>query len=232
MGCSATFNGDRVIMLSLFGLLFSMPLTQAVPFSPPPDNPTPPYSGSAGSRSGELCSDQMISEGRNQPQAYALIPPSQIGLTIVPNPTMMVYLQDHNPQQAIFSVRNTQRQSIYQTSIPVSGEAGVVAIVLPDEVVLDINQDYQWYFALECVDSLYPSTPISGWVRRIEPDSIMLTVYEQPPSIKQATELGTMGLWYDTLAVLHTIAPIDEFSSESIQHWKELLQSADLPPIF
>ena len=219
-------------MLSILGLLFAMQPTQAIPFAPPPDNPTPPYSGSAGSRSGDLCADQAISEESTLTQSYALIPQSQMGLTITPNPTVMVYLQDHAPQQAIFSVRNAQHQSLYQTSVAVSGDEGVVAIALPDEVVLDLNQDYQWYFALECADSLYPSTPIGGWVRRIEPDTAMQTVYEQSPSIEQAAELSAMGLWYDTLAALHAIAPIDEPSEEAMLYWQALFQSADLPSLF
>lgn len=158
----------------------------------------------------------------------AVMPDSFFGKTVEARPTVMVYVPASNASEAVFSLKDEMKSSVYEMTVPIPASGGIVAVKLPlDAPELVLNQNYQWYLALKIDGAIKPASPfVDGWVRRVVPNSEM-AVLEDKSAIAEIEELGSNGIWYDTAAKLAAlrVAQNDEAISE---HWYELLESVGL----
>lgn len=203
----------------------------AVTFRPPASDSPRQTTGGA-SRSGQLCGQASSPLPATEETVTPLLPKTNVGMTQQAHPTILVYLPETGEKEALFSIKDRSKQLHYQMRVPISGEAGVVAIQLPDDApALEIGKNYQWFFALKCGGKLHPSNPlVSGWIERIQPDTdTALTPLANPDDLLQeAISLGNSGVWYDTAATLARLRVMEPENAEVSTHWQELLDSVGL----
>ncbi|MGP1374999.1 MAG: DUF928 domain-containing protein, partial [Almyronema sp.] len=200
-------------------------------FVPPPGNATPTHADGGASRTNLYGSNGAFAD---QPLAMmALMPESFYGTTLSTHPAILVYLPASNAQSAVFSLKDENRNLVYRMEIPVSGEAGIVTVQLPEEApLLEVGKNYQWYLTLKLDGNLTPASPfVDGWIQRIEPDSALAQTLAQADRAEAATLLAENGVWYDTAAIWASLR-MEQPTSEAIsQEWTELLDSVGLDEV-
>jgi hypothetical protein len=163
----------------------------------------------------------------------AVTPDSFYGTTLAAHPTILTYLPASNAQEAVFSLKDESRNLVYRMVIPVSGEAGIVTVQLPDSApALEVGKNYQWYITLKLDGQLTPASPfVDGWIRRIEPTPAMTESLATGNLQTDATVLAERGVWYDTAALWATLHR-EQPTNDAITHeWQELLNSVGLDEI-
>jgi Domain of Unknown Function (DUF928) len=163
----------------------------------------------------------------------AMLPQGFNGTTIAAHPTIMVYVPESSAQTAVFSLKDDAGNMIYQQQLAVSGQAGLVAIALPSNApALNLNQNYQWYMALQVDGELNPSTPyVDGWIQRVAASPELTTAMQQSDQLKQAEVLGANGIWYDCVAKLAGLRASQPNRPDLDKHWAELLESVGLQDV-
>ena len=161
----------------------------------------------------------------------AVMPDSFFGKTIEARPTILVYVPASKASEAVFSLKDEVKQSVYEMTVAVPTSGGIVAVELPSEApALTVDQNYQWYLALKIDGALQPASPfVDGWVKRVSPTSDM-AASESSNAIAQIEALGSNGIWYDTASKLASLRVARDDAAIS-QHWYELLESVGLAEI-
>lgn len=170
------------------------------------------------------------SNGEEILSMQAMTPDNFFGATLEARPTIMVYLPESDAAEAVFTVKDDAKNLHYQMTFPVSGEAGVVALQLPDNAPeLKLEQDYQWYVALKVDQELVPGTPfVDGWIRRVTTAPEMAQKMVGQSDQQQARVLAAEGIWYDAAAKLAKAYKINPKDDSIAQDWKDLLGSVNL----
>jgi hypothetical protein len=163
----------------------------------------------------------------------AMTPENFFGTTLEARPTIMVYLPESDAQEAVFTLKDDAKNLHYQVTLPVSGQAGVIALQLPsDAPELKLERDYQWYVALKIEQDLVPGTPfVDGWVKRISATPELTQQLAGQSDQKQAEILATEGIWYDSAAKLAQAYKMNPKNDAIAQDWKDLLGSVNLTEI-
>ncbi len=163
----------------------------------------------------------------------ALVPQEFTGNTLSSHPTFMVYLPESNAEEAIFSLKDEAGNLVYQTVLPISGEAGVAKVQLPSSVpALEIGKNYQWLTALVVDGRLTPSTPyVDGWIQRVATTPEFAKALGQSDAIARAQSLANLGIWYDTATTLVELRETKPDDEASLKNWQELLTSVGLKDI-
>ena len=162
----------------------------------------------------------------------AVTPASFYGTTLEARPTILVYVPASNATEAVFSLKSESKKLVYQMTVAIPQQGGVVAVELPaDAPELAVETNYQWYLAMKLDNELSPASPfVDGWVKRIAPTSQLTAELAQGEGLADVEVLGSNGVWYDTaaqLAMLTNAQPNDEMTN----HWYELLESVGLEEI-
>ena len=190
---------------------------------------------SGGSRStGTACVAQP-----EQP-IIALMPESNLGLTLSERPTFWFAMPEINQSKNIeFGIFNQNEELIYQKTFQPSGEAGITHFSLPEtEVALATDQDYRWYLTIICdPSSRAEDLVVTGWVRRITPDSTLVESLAEATQQEQIALYQDAELWYETitqLADLYRDVAQDSTAAETDtveQEWNRLLEAVNLPQV-
>jgi hypothetical protein len=195
-----------------------------IPFKSPSDKPAPRRaSTSQGASRGGLCDSAAAAKAVS---LKALLPENHYGLTAVARPTIVAYLPATSATEVFFSLKDEAKQLHFETSIPISGAAGLLSFQLPEQApVLEPGKNYQWFLAVKCNGELRPSSPfVDGWVQRVVPDESVAVTVAQSPSIAKAASLGAAGFWYDTLATLTQLKRQQPENPEITQSWRNFLK--------
>lgn len=202
-------------------------------FVPSAQNRTPRQAASGASRLGTYELNPAIVGAGGPAAMMALLPQTYAGTTISERPTILVYLPATSAETLMFSLKDEAGRSIYETTVPVSAEAGVRAIALPATApALEIGKNYQWFVALKVDGRLSPSTPyVDGWIQRIQPSAELAAALKQGDALKRATALGQDGVWYDCAAIVASLRANQPNNDSLLQQWSELLSSVDLGAI-
>jgi len=160
----------------------------------------------------------------------ALLPQSFYGTTLSGHPTILVYLPASEAREAVFSLKDEAKNLHYQMTLPVSGEAGIVVVQLPNTApALEVNKNYQWYVALKVDGNLSPNSPfVDGWIQRITPDAALANALEGKSPVQRASILAAKGVWYDSASILAVLKGIDPTDAVVTREWTELLDSVQL----
>ena len=163
----------------------------------------------------------------------ALVPQEFYGTTLSDRPSLLVYMPESNAEEAVFSLKDEAGQLIYQTVLPISGEAGIARVQLPASVpALDVGKNYQWLTALKIDGRLSPSTPyVDGWIQRIAPTAEMTAALKNPDAIARAEALANVGIWYDSASALAEAIEQKPDHEALRKNWQELLTSVGLESI-
>jgi Domain of Unknown Function (DUF928) len=203
-------------------------------FEPPTDERADDSRGGA-SRNATACRNDRISEI----PLTALIPGNNRGLTVASHPSFFVYVPQTSARQIYFSLKDENNVGIYQATLPISGNAGVVKIPMnPDQMPLETGKNYQWSVALMCQPA-QPDMPwVTGQVERVQLEENIAPDLSSNPSIPQAVFYGQAGIWYDTLNILFQLNQSAGLGNASAidasflnQNWVNLLNSVGLNAI-
>jgi hypothetical protein len=215
---------------------------QAKPTSPPPRRTAtksklnvffnPPRKGApSGTRSGASRGSDCATSNRSmQRHLTAIIPEEHPALTASSHPTFFVYVPPTEASQALFNLRNSRSEVIFQAEIALSGNNRLVPITLPATApALQTGDRYRWMVAVLCGGKLEPASPTtSGWVQRIAAPAPPATATSP---LEKAVFYGAQGLWYDMLAALAQQRRLNPGDLALARNWQDLLTAAGLPEI-
>lgn len=167
----------------------------------------------------------------------ALIPPSNMGISVADYPTLLFYIPDVDLEglEGKFILRNEKDEVIYSKKIPLKAPDSIVSVALSDAPSLpplDTGKLYPWEFVIifDQEDSS-DSTYVGGSIERITPNSDLKDRLNTASPEEQPAIYATHGVWYEavaTLAQLRCSAPND---STLASDWESLLQQVGLPEI-
>lgn len=215
------------LLISLsFNPLTITPSMAQVTFRPPKAQ-APKNSRGGASRDASTCGADLTAT--TKASVTPLLPKTNIGLTIAERPTILIYIPQTNAKKALFSLKDEQGKSYYQTSLTLSQQRGVIEVKLPSTIsALKIDKNYQWNFVVICTEELEPDSPwVSGWIRRVKANRN----FKNPPTVEVASQLASMGIWYDSLATLAELKKKQPHNQTVATSWQELLNSVDLSAI-
>lgn len=192
----------------------------------PPDRGLPGRREGGGTRGGCLA---------QQPALTALMPNTNMGLTVAEYPSFFWYVPQNTAVAGEFVLLDQANAEVYKTTVPISNQPGVVSVSLPTDgsaSALEVGKSYRWYFSLIC-DPLDRSADVftSGWIERVEPSPSLsqqlatATPEEQPQIYAQAD------IWYDALAALVKLRQDQPQNPALISQWETLLASVGLEQI-
>lgn len=166
----------------------------------------------------------------------ALVPNSQIGLTLVQNPTFFVRLSKTTAKQAKFTLINVNDNSAtYEKTFPVTSTGGVISFTLPaDAGALKANQEYHWGLQLLCenADGDQGANPIvDGAIKRVEPNATLASQLRSASLSDRVTLYAENGYWYDTIKTLADLRAANPKDPTLTDNWSQLLNQAGLQEI-
>ncbi len=171
-----------------------------------------------------------------QPTLTALVPDSNLGLTISGHPTFF-WLTPEAPTQGFqleFRLTEVNSQQLdgpvrYETSFQ-SHSAGITSLTLPSDLApLSEGQTYHWYVSLICDPAdRSGDVVVDGWIKRVSPEPTLTTSLQQVELVDYPAVYAEAGLWYDalkTLVALKRLAPEDVVLQE---RWQSFLGTVGL----
>jgi hypothetical protein len=163
---------------------------------------------------------------------FPLLPDNHYGRTASAHPTLMVYVPPTATEQVFFSVQDENRNPVYQTTLNISGEGGVVSITLPKSAPeLEVGKTYTWYFAPIAPNSvLRPDNyTVKGWMKRVEAPQVDSS--SDTTVMAQAKAYAEAGIWYDTVAVLAAAQQAEPQNAMLADEWHDLLEQVGLEAV-
>ncbi|MEL6602094.1 MAG: DUF928 domain-containing protein [Cyanobacteria bacterium J06614_10] len=162
----------------------------------------------------------------------ALMPKSNLGLTLSARPTFWFSMPDVSADRAVeFGLYDAEGEMLYQKTFS-PGAAGITDFSLPEDApALATGQDYRWYLSVVCDRaSRSEDLVVTGWVRRIEADSTLQAQLATASPEEQVALYESQALWYDALTTLAKLQQTNPTSALR-QQWTALFESIDLPQI-
>jgi hypothetical protein len=167
----------------------------------------------------------------------ALIPNSNIGITLATQPTFFFYIPDVDLEgvEGEFILRDEQDELVYKKVIPLKEGDSIIRVELSDSPSLPslkVDKSYYWVFSL-LLDKVDRSSNanVAGWIKRIEPNSALKQKLETASSQQQPVIYATNGIWYEALASLAKLRCTSPNNATILSDWESLLQQVGLPEI-
>jgi Domain of Unknown Function (DUF928) len=221
-----------IVVLSSFSFLpiFIAPTVAGVTFKPPGAQ-APKRSSGGASRDGNLCGfgvKESISAS-----VTPLIPATNIGFTVAEHPTIFVYVPTTTAKTALFTLQTEDSKYSYQTTLSVPQKPGVMEVKVPNSIpALKMGKNYKWSLVIICTEELEPDSPwVSGWIRRVEPNSGLTSQLNKRVSLDLISQLAETGIWYDSLSNLAQLRRSQPDNQAVTEVWQELLKSVNLSAI-
>lgn len=164
-------------------------------------------------------------------QLTALLPQSQIGLTLNSHPTFFWYVPQSPATTARFLLMTrNDSQVVYETTLTLPSKAGIVSFTLPDTVKpLEVGQRYHWFLTINCNPTDRNSNPLAdGWVERTAPNTGLSKKIQQTPERDLPNLYADQGIWYEALASLAHMRQTNPTDTSLTASWERLLKSAGL----
>ncbi|NJM97520.1 MAG: DUF928 domain-containing protein [Phormidesmis sp. RL_2_1] len=165
----------------------------------PPRRDAPRQTIPAGSRDEKRCNgDKTL--------IRPVVSESNYSLTFAARPTIFVEMPETKAEQVLLVLQNEISGERMETMLPITeiDENGIAKFQLPeDQPSLAIGQDYQWFLAVICQNSLQPSDPLfTGWVQRVAFSTEVAQMLDSFSPAQQVTWFAERGHWQDMISVL------------------------------
>ncbi len=166
----------------------------------------------------------------------ALIPETNLGLTIAAHPTLFFHIPQASTTAARFVLIDEANQNrLYKTTLKIPSSASIISLRPPTDKGLEIGKDYHWYFHIICsaeelgqdLGDIY----VDGWVRRIEPTPTLVSQLEKASPSRRVALYQTHDLWYDALTTLAEQRRLHPGDSALAAEWENFLRSVGLDKI-
>ena len=123
--------------------LKAQPIEISLRFPKAGDIGAPRRTGGAGQRGGPSCLKDGI--------PLTPVTPINNGVkTLLPNPTLYVYVPETKASSAEFIVVDESGNEVYDTTLVLKNTPAIVSVSLPDKVTLTPGNKYTWHFAVIC----------------------------------------------------------------------------------
>ena len=160
----------------------------------------------------------------------ALMPKSNIGTTLAPNPTIVWFIPEDKAQQAEFykaRLRIFDRQSIdepYSATFKIPKGPSIVKFELPEYVELKSDTTYIWRLDIYCDYDEEKSALMRGILKRQELDkSLEVQLQQQEEDSLEKVAIYVQGrIWNE--ALLGILSLREEYPEQ----WQEFLNSVEL----
>lgn len=192
----------------------------------PPNLGVPRTTAGGATRSGTYCVAEKTG-------LTALVPPSKISLTTQARPTFFLYLPKTTAQVAEFTLKDANEEDVYRTTIPLTGQSGLVSFQLPSTApTLEVGKDYQWFFNVVCQPSdRLRDDFVTAWMRRVQPEESLVNALKNASARQRPNVYAQAGIWQDTLTTLTELRRIRPNDSTLSLEWNNLLRSVGLSQI-
>jgi len=180
----------------------------------------------------------------------ALIPETNIGLTLSEYPKFFVYLPalevlkkdrcyDFLPEEITVEFylgdEADKSKSVYLTEFKLPNTNGIIRIELPDDgsiPPLAVGKKYQWWASI-VIDPWARNEDlfISGWIKRIETTPTLLQQLQTTTPDNHPKIYAEAGIWHETLDSLATLRQSNPNNSTFITQWQDILQSVALEAV-
>jgi hypothetical protein len=167
----------------------------------------------------------------------ALIPESNIGMTVAEYPRFFLYIPEADLEGAEghLVLRNDKNEEIYKQSVKLKDTDSIVSIDLsgsPSLPPLEVGKSYFWEFWIffdppDRSDSTY----VSGWIKRVEPNSELKHKLDTALPQEQPAIYAANGIWFEALASLVKLRCSSPNDATLASDWESLLQQVGLPEI-
>jgi hypothetical protein len=169
----------------------------------------------------------------------ALIPETNLGLTLAAYPTFFFYIPQTSAKEMRFVLVDEEKgKQVYKTTFTPPITAGIISISLPRDKnlpPLEVGKKYHWYFQINCsaqqreqdIGEVY----VEGWIQRVEPSLTLTSQLEKTYPRKQVDLYRKNHLWYDALTILAEQRRLNPNDLALVDAWKVLLQSEKLDGI-
>lgn len=195
---------------------------QNVNFTPPADV-TAPDNRQGGTHRGCKLQDGL--------SITALIPESNIGLTLTESPTFFVYVSQPAAQVEFVLLNEDESEVVYESSLKID-KAGIVGVSLSDKGQtknLEVGKRYVWSFALACdPQERSGDSIVKGWIQRIEAPATLKSDLANPDPRARLIAYAKNGIWYETIATLSQMRSRAPNDASLRAEWTQLLQSQKL----
>ena len=233
-------NGANVrktlIAVGLMSLL-SLTLSGAPGLAQTDDEDDIPRQGLPGRRIGggtRRPSDECIA---GETPLIALIPENNLGVTTAAHTSLLFYLPPATATRDVeFVLTDSNDELIYDTTLQVQGNSGVISLNLPDDAPvhpLPMNENYHWYFSIIC-DSTNRAQDIAvdGWIRRVDLATTLTNQLNNVTLLERARVLyQELELWHEALTILADLRRTQPNDPTVTAHWTQVLQSVGLDSI-
>jgi hypothetical protein len=157
----------------------------------------------------------------------AVLPKTNIGLTVAENPTIFFYVSLDSSQTAKFTLMDeTGSETILEKTLFLNGSHGIISVSIPqDSNLLQVGKKYQWNLQLLCNnDGDNGANPtIQGWLRREALTPSMASRFNNAsPSDRLAISVE-QGWWYDSLKTLADLRRDHPNDPTLATDWADLL---------
>lgn len=166
----------------------------------------------------------------------ALVPKSNLGLTVSPYPTFFFYIPQTISSQTIeFVLLDDNEHQVYQKTFISTGASGIINLRLPAKSGLQplaTGKNYHWYLSIVCnpanrVEDVF----VEGWIQRVELNPV-LAIKLQNSSLQERTKLYiSANIWHEALVTLAQLRRDRPNDSSVAANWIKLLQSVDLDKV-
>ncbi|UBF28045.1 DUF928 domain-containing protein [Kovacikia minuta CCNUW1] len=211
------------LMLLLGFVIAGMPLLAMA------QNYNPPKRGLPGRREGAGTRGTCM---QGQKGLMPLTPMDGFSATTSNTPTFLWYVPPTKARTAEFALLDANDQKLYQSTLNLTGEGGVVGFRVPEAVaasVLESDKDFYWQFSIICDPNQPSNNPfVEGVVQRIKPDSSLAAQLKNASPKEQATLYAGAGIWQDAIAILAHQRCINPQDSSLQTSWTNLLTSVQL----
>lgn len=167
----------------------------------------------------------------------ALMPSSNIGVTLADYPTFFFYIPDVNLEgvEGEFILKNQDHQTIYKEIVALTAGDSIVRVELtptPALPPLEVGKSYYWIFTilLDKVDRS-GNTDVAGWIKRVEPNSLIKNQLVAATDKAQPGIYASNGIWYEAVTSLANLRCASPNDQTILSNWKSLLQQVELPEI-
>ncbi|MGK7900366.1 MAG: DUF928 domain-containing protein [Hormoscilla sp.] len=210
-------------------------------FQPPAGQKQAPVNTAGGASRGQCPLDANAGSENIIPLMPAMLLPEApmadlVGLTTAANPTFFVYVPSSKTGSAMFSLKDAQNNDVYQTSLQLPEDGGIVAIKIPESAgPLKVGQKYVWSFGIICTaETPEDSSPVmfvAGEVQRTEASPTIKSQLAEANLLKQAAIYAQNGIWVEAVTTLAQLRQSQPENSKIAAEWKHLLGSVGLEAI-
>jgi hypothetical protein len=163
----------------------------------------------------------------------ALVPPTNIGLTISERPTFWFYIpyQPTSANPIEFLLINDKNSTVYKTTFKLTGTPGIISITLPQNApALESSKKYNWVLSFMCEPAnRLKDTFVKGYIERVSINSNLKNYLEKVSTPRERILLfAENGLWYDTLTLLAEDRCKKPDDAQVAKDWKDLLKSSEV----